>query len=446
MSIICLRQRTGWDILEQMEQIWHIKGGRIIDPASGRNEISDVFIKNGAIAPLPSKIPANATVIDAMGLIVTPGFIDVHVHLREPGNETAETIYSGSRAAARGGFTSVVAMPNTEPSIDSPAVISSTIDVARHTGLVQVLPSACITSGRRGRDITDIRALRHAGAVAFTDDGTTVTDDRVMAQAMRICSELNVPVMDHALDPALSSGGVMHDGIRSRQLGLPGIPAAAEFRIVERDIRLAEETGCTVHIQHVSSSVSVDLIRKAVARGLKVSGEATPHHIALTDMNVMADDANFKMSPPVRSEEDRKAIIAGVADGTLQVLATDHAPHTSRDKSKGFISAPFGIIGLETAVGLTYTLLVKSNTMSLIDWIRRWTTGPARLLGWKEAPGLDIGRPADITILDISSEWIVDSNQFSSKSRNTPFNGRRLTGRAMYTLLNGRMTWSSVNK
>jgi len=446
MSIICLRQENGCDIVLEMEQIWHIKGGYIVDPSSSRNEISDLYIKDGVIAPIPREIPSNINVIDANGLVVTPGLIDIHVHLRDPGNEAAETIDSGSRAAARGGFTTIVAMPNTEPPIDSPAGIARTIAAGRKCGLVDILPSACITKGRHGTELADIRNLKLAGAAAFTDDGATVTNDNIMDQAMTICSELNVPLLDHALDPAVAAGGVMHDGARSRQLRLPGIPSAAEIRIVERDIRLAEKTGCAVHIQHVSTAESVNLIRQAISKGLRVSGEATPHHIALNDSNVTEDSANFKMNPPVRSEEDRKAIIAGVADGTLQILATDHAPHTSHDKNKGFIPAPFGIVGLETAVGITYSLLVKSRVMSLLEWTRRWTIGPGLLLGLKKMPSLSIGSPANVTILDLSSEWTVNSSDFLSKSCNTPFNGRKLTGRALYTLLRGRTTLSLNNK
>ncbi|OGV64346.1 MAG: hypothetical protein A2283_24120 [Lentisphaerae bacterium RIFOXYA12_FULL_48_11] len=426
-----------------MQKSLYIRGGLLVDPESGTEEASDLYIKNGYITPAPSHIPADAVIIDAKDLVVTPGLIDVHVHLREPGNEAAETIDSGSKTAAKGGFTSIVSMPNTDPATDSPELVSMIKGKGTLCGHVRVMPSGCITKGRQGKELADLEGMAKSGAVAFTDDGSTVTSDTIMADGMRLAAKLEKPVLDHALDPAIAAKGVMHDGARSRQLSLPGIPSRAESEIVERDIRLAGKTGCVVHIQHVSTSESVDLIRRAISMGLKVSGEATPHHLALTDEEVLAEDANFKMNPPVRSVSDRAAILSAVADGTISVLATDHAPHTSEAKKKSFITAPFGIIGLETAVGITYNLLVKSGKMTLIEWLRRWTTGPARVLG-QPAPNLKYGSPADITIFDLNSEWTVDSRHFISKSRNMPFNGRRLTGKAVYTILKGKLTWNAT--
>lgn len=428
-----------------MKTSWYIRGGAIIDPVAGTETVADLFISDGLITNLPSAIPPGAGIIEAGGLILVPGFIDVHVHLREPGNEAAETIESGSRAAAKGGFTAVVAMPNTTPPIDEPDMISQVLEAGGKHRLVDVLPSGCITKGRCGKEVAGLRAMAAAGAVAFTDDGATVTDDSVMADAMKICRDLDKCILDHALDPAIAGKGIMHEGEQSRRLHFPGIPSLAESRMVERDIRLAEETGCAVHIQHISARESVVLIRKAIERGLRVSGEATPHHIALNDSDVVAENADFKMNPPVRSEDDRLAIISAVADGTLQIIATDHAPHTEKDKEKGFFSAPFGVVGLETAVGISYSCLVKTGAMSLTEWVRRWTTGPAKILGLP-APQLKTGRPANLAILDLNSTWTVNSTDFLSKSRNTPFEGRMITGRAVYTFLNGVLTWNDVKR
>lgn len=425
-----------------MQKSIYIRGGLLVDPESGTERASDLYITDGLITPAPAWVSSDAIIIEAKGLVVTPGFIDVHVHLREPGNEAAETIESGSKAAAKGGFTSIVSMPNTDPATDSPELISMIEGKGTACGHVRVMPSGCITRERLGRELADLAGMAKSGAVAFTDDGATVSSDAIMANGMTLAAKLGKPIFDHALDPEIAAKGVMHEGSKSKELSLPGIPSRAEFKIVERDIRLAGQTGCMVHIQHVSAEESVDLIRGAKLKGLKVSGEATPHHLALTDADVNAEDANFKMNPPVRAEHDRAAILSAVADGTISVLATDHAPHTSEAKRKGFIPAPFGIIGLETAVGITYSLLVKSGRMTLVDWIRRWTTGPASVLG-QPAPNLKCDSPADITILDLNTEWTVDSKHFLSKSRNMPFNGRMLTGQAIYTILGGKLTWKA---
>jgi dihydroorotase len=426
-----------------MNNTWFINQGRIIDPVNRRDEIADLFIKDGVIATVPKKVPAGVPVVNAAGLVVAPGLIDLHVHFREPGNENAETIESGCRAAAHGGFTTVVIMPNTTPATDNAGMISAIRAKAESIGLVTVLPTGCITRDRRGTELAELAAMAKAGAVAFTDDGSTVPDGKLMANAMKAAKMLGIVVMDHALDPALAGNGVMHEGNRSRKLGLPGIPSAAESEIVKRDIALAEETGCRIHIQHVSAKESVELIREARRRGLPVSGEATPHHLALIDDDVTGADTNMKVNPPVRSKADRQAILAAVADGTLEILATDHAPHTGEDKSKGFIKAPFGMVGLETAVGVTFTLLVKSGLMSINDWLARWTAGPAHVLGL-QSPSLSGGQPADLVLLDLESGWTVNAADFLSKSRNTPFNGRKLSGRAVCTFHAGLMTWNGL--
>jgi dihydroorotase len=426
-----------------MKDYWLIKNGRIIDPVTGRDEIGDLFISDGKIAPLPDNPPLDVQEVDATGFVVVPGLIDLHVHFREPGDEQAETIESGSKAAARGGFTTVVAMPNTSPVIDNAEMVQLVRRRSKAAGLVRVLPSGCITKNRCGLELADLAGMAKAGAVAFTDDGLTVRGEKLMAQAASRAKTIGLPIMDHALDLAIAGRGVMHEGERSAELDLPGIPSLAEVEIVRRDMILAVRTGCRIHIQHVSCAESVDLIRQAKKAGVPVSGEATPHHLALTDLDVTGDNANLKMNPPLRTEIDRESIYAAVADGTLGVLATDHAPHLEEEKAKDFVSAPFGVVGLETAVGVTFTLLVKAGTMSVKDWLSRWTIGPAKVLGIRP-PSLAVGEPADLTILDLDSEWIVRSRTFLSKSRNTPFEGRKLVGRSVLTLHRGTLTWQET--
>jgi dihydroorotase len=418
---------------------WIIRNGRIVDPVRGRETIGDLYITGGVFSATP---PAHASVqeFDATGLCVVPGLIDLHVHFREPGHEEAETILTGALAAARGGFTTVVTMPNTTPATDTPDLIAFTRSRAQAASAVRVLPGGALTVARRGLAVADLRGMVAAGACAFTDDGTTPTDEGVLTHALSLARDLHKPFLDHAQDPRLAADGVMHAGARSAELNLPGIPAAAEVRAVERDIRLCAQTGCAVHIQHLSTAAAVECIRAARARGLPITAEATPHHLALTDRDVDGRDANFKMNPPIRSEADRQAILSAVVDGTIQALATDHAPHAANRKAQGFIAAPFGIVGLETAVGITYDLLVASGRMSLIEWFRRWTLGPAEALALPP-PGFQPGAPGDVTLLDLDTAWTVDPSRFLSKSRNTPFARRRLHGHAVLTLLSGRQTW-----
>lgn len=423
------------------QPIW-IRNARLIDPVSGRDEPGDLYVDGECIASLPARMPDAVTEIDGTGLVLAPGFIDIHVHLREPGGEGAETIATGSMAAARGGFTTIVAMPNTRPSIDTPSRVSFVRYRGEEVGRVRVLPAACITRNRAGEAPVPFESLRDAGAVAFTDDGSTVQSDEVMRRAMERAAERDLLIMDHAQDRRMEQqGGVLHDGDAARRFGLPGIPSEAEIRIVERDIRCAEETGCRLHIQHVSAAESVERLRAARARGVRVTAEATPHHIALCDEDIdpMRPDC-FKMNPPLRSARDREAIIGGVMDGTLGIFATDHAPHTPDAKNRGFLHAPFGVVGLETAVGVTYTRLVRNGRMGLAEWIRRWTVEPARVLGRPE-PFLRPGQPADLVLLDLENEWVVRADAFASRSRNTPFDGWRLAGRAMCTICAGRISW-----
>ncbi len=424
-----------------MKNIFLIKGVRILDPVAKIDAIRDLFIENGRFSAVPNPLPGDLKIIDARGLAAAPGFMDLHVHLREPGNEAAETVSSGCLSAARGGFTTIVVMPNTNPPLDSPAEVQALASRARTAGLIHVLPAPCITLGRAGHEVADLAALDQVGAVAFTDDGCTISNDAVMESAMRKAAQLHRPVMDHALDPKLAGHGVMHDGHTSKQLGLPGIPSEAETVTVDRDIRLSRKTGCAVHIQHLSAAGSVELIRTAQKDGLPVTAELTPHHLALTDADVDPSKPEcFKMNPPVRSEADRSALIQGLLDGTLTCFATDHAPHTAATKAKGFLAAPFGVVGLETAAGITYTLLVNKGLMTALDWVARWTTAPARIIGLTP-PSLAIGAPANLVLLDLNSEWVVNENDFASKSRNTPFSGWRLTGRAVKTFCDGRLVF-----
>lgn len=423
-----------------MNTTWLITGGRIVDPATNRDEVADLYVHNGVITPLPATLPPDTPRIPASGKIVAPGLMDLHVHFREPGGEAAETIASGSRAAARGGFTTVVTMPNTHPPVDTPERVAYQLEQGRTTGLATVLPSACLTQGRAGTEPVSAEALAEAGAVALTDDGATVADNNVMQAIMSHARAAGLLVMDHALDPTLTGNGVMHEGTAATALGLPGIPARAETAIVQRDIALAETTGCLLHIQHTSCSATVDMIRSARKRGLPVSGEVTPHHLALTDAVVQTNNTAFKMSPPLRTEEDRLALIEGLADGTLQALATDHAPHTAAAKAAPFTTAPFGVVGLETAVGVTYEHLVRSGPLSVLQWLELWTTGPAAILR-RTPPSLSPNAPADLTILDLDTQWTVHTDQFASGSSNTPFAGHTLTGHAVCTLREGRITW-----
>lgn len=415
-----------------------IKDVRTLDPTTGVDELRDIFVAEGRIEATP---PPDAQVISGHGKLLIPGLIDLHVHLREPGGEESETLETGSRAAARGGFTTIVAMPNTRPAHDTAETVGFVLRRGTEIGRTRILPSGAITIDRKGKELTNLAALAGAGAVAFSDDGTTVQDDALMRRAMDVARDLNRPIMDHAQDNLIErEGGVMHEGEVSKGLGLPGIPTFAEERIIRRDIELAEATGCALHIQHVTSRNGTELIRAARARGVSVTGELTPHHLTLCDEDVDPKNTSFKMNPPLRSRDDRDALEAALLDGTLSCFATDHAPHSADKKARGFLKAPFGIVGLETAVGLTWTHLVRSNKMTAMDWLRRWTTEPAKIIG-RPHPTLTPGAIADLTLLDVASPWVVHPNEFATKSHNTPFAGRTLYGRAVATWLNGRLVW-----
>ena len=415
-----------------------ISNGRIIDPANGRDEIADLFIAEGKIAATAKD--REAEVIDAKGLVVAPGLIDLHVHLREPGFGWKETIETGARAAAAGGFTTIVCMPNTSPAADSPATITW-IRRAAERACVNVLPSGAISKGLMGEELAPIGSLKQAGVVAITDDGHCVQNNELMRRAVEYARMVGVPVLDHCQDYNLVGNGVVHEGYWSTLLGLPGWPSIGEEVIVMRNVLLADCCDHRVHCQHVSAAGSVRILREARARGVKISGEICPHHIALTDEAIQNFNTNYKMNPPLRSKEDVAALLEGIADGTIEILCSDHAPHAQFEKEVEFDAAPFGIVGLETELGLFLDLLVhKNKTIELPRLIEMYTVNPARLLQI-EAGTLSVGRAADITLIDPDLEWTVDAAQFQSISRNTPFDGWKLKGRAVRTIVGGNTVW-----
>jgi len=412
-----------------------LRGGRVIDPAANRDDIADVGILDGILVP-PEGL-SSCPVHDVAGLVVAPGFIDLHVHLRDPGQTHKEDIASGTRAAAAGGFTTIVAMPNTSPVVDCPEVLEDILARAAAHAIVRVLHSACLSRGAAGGDLTDMVALRDAGAVMLTDDGRCIQDEDRMREAVLRAKSAGLIVGDHCESAERAAGGVLHAGSAAREMGLPGIPHAAEDEIVARNIRLAEETGWHIHIQHVSTAGAVELLRAARSRGVAVSAEATPHHICLTDTACLEYGTNAKMNPPLRQESDRLAVIKGLRDGTIGALATDHAPHAAEEKARPFAQAPFGIIGLETAVPLCLTELHRKGVLSLPQLVALFTCGPRDILGLP-CGTLAIGSQADITIFDPDAEHTLDVAASQSKSRNCPFHGWHCRGRVCGTIVGGR--------
>ena len=420
-----------------------IRNGRVIDPANKRDEVADLAIVDGRIAEHSEISDQQSEIdeIDATNLIVCPGLIDIHVHLREPGFSHKETIESGARAAVAGGFTTIVCMPNTSPAADNPSTIAWIKDRASQTACVNVLPTGAISKDIAGEELAPIGSLARAGVVAITDDGHCVQNTELMRRATEYAGMVGLPVLDHCQDYCLVGDGVANEGFWSTLLGLPGWPAAGEEAIVTRNILLAEDCDHHIHCQHISAAGSVRLIREARARGVKVSGEVCPHHIALTDESIQNFDTNYKMNPPLRSQADVDAILEGIADGTLSILCSDHSPHAGFEKEVEFDAAPFGIIGLETELSLFIDLLVhKHRKIDIVRLIEMYTVEPAKLL--KLAVGsLSIGAAADVTLIDPDLEWTVKIDNFQSAARNSPFDGWKLKGRAVRTIVGGKTVW-----
>jgi dihydroorotase len=424
-----------------------LRGGRVIDPSAGIDAVTDVLLDDGIVKGVGQDlgVPDGADVRDVSGFVVCPGLIDLHVHLREPGGEHRETIRTGARAAAAGGFTAVCAMPNTDPPVDDPAAVGFVRAEGLRSGGARVYPTGAVSVEQKGERLTQIGEMVDAGAVAITDDGRPVMDAGLMRLALSYARTLGIPVASHCEDISLSRGGSMNEGLMSTTLGIIGIPNAAEDVMIARDIILAELTGGRLHVQHVSTRRGVEMIRTAKARGISVTAEGTPHHFTLTDDAVEGYRTEAKVNPPLRSAADRDAVIAGVADGTLDVIATDHAPHHYDEKEQAFDDAPFGLIGLETALGLVITELVDKGVLTLAQLVDRMSCAPARAFA---LPGGTLGRgaPADVTVFDSQAEWQVDPTAFLSKSRNTPFAGRSLRGRAVLTIVDGRVVHDAVQR
>ena len=416
-----------------------IKNGRVLDPATGSDSTQDVLLAGDRIEKIAASISApDAEVFDAKGLIVTPGFIDLHCHLREPGQEMSETIETGTRSAARGGFTAVCCMPNTQPVNDNASITRGIVERALKVGGVRVWPIGAASVGSKGEALAEIAAMKDAGIVAVSDDGKPVATARLMRQVMDYCSTLDLPVIDHCEDPSLFAGGVMREGPRSIRLGLQGIPAQSESICAGRDVELAGLTRARLHIAHMSTTGALEYVRYAKKNGLKVTCEVTPHHFTLIDEDVKYD-TNYKMNPPLASREDRDALIAGLVDGTVDAIATDHAPHHPASKDVEFDRAPFGITGFETALALGLGQLVHTGKMKLMRLVELFTTGPARVLGRERK--IAAGQVTDITIFSTDQPWTYQVADSPSKSRNTPFDGRTFRGGPAATIVSGRIIW-----
>jgi dihydroorotase len=419
-----------------------IKNGRVIDPSSRTDETLDILIENGKIKAISPRIDLKeAEIIDASRLVVAPGFIDMHVHLREPGEEHKEDIATGSLAAARGGFTSICCMPNTRPPNDNSGITEYIIEEARKRAVVNIYPVAAITRGLAGEELTDMADLSQAGAIAFSDDGQPVANSLVMRRALEYSLLLDKLIIDHCEDKNLSMGGVMHEGEISLRLGLSGMPAAAEEIMIARDIILAQLTRARLHVAHLSTKGGIELVRLAKKKGIPVTAEVTPHHLILSDENLVNYNPNFKVNPPLRSAEHRQALLEGLKDGTIDVIATDHAPHTPEEKDVEFDLAPFGLIGLETAVSLMLDRFVHKNIISLERLIDLMSCRPAQLLGLKNKGKIAPGADADLTILNLRQEVVIDVERFASKSRNCPFHGWKLKGAVAFTIVGGKIVY-----
>ena len=422
-----------------------IQNGRLIDPANSLDEIAGLFIEDGIICGIgdnTASISGDYHVLNAGGMVVCPGFIDLHCHLRQPGFEEKETIATGTVAATRGGFTTVCCMPNTQPPIATPETVQQVIDIAWKESKIRVLPVAAVTVGRKGEELADLVALHDAGAIGFSDDGSPVANTDIMRRALEAGKSLNVPIIDHCEDLDLAHGGLVHDGAVASKMGYRGIPSAAEERMVERDIELAGQTGGWIHIAHVSSYGSVELIRRARRDGIRITAEVTPHHLTLTEQAVLEGGTAAKVNPPLRTEADRQGLIAGLREGVIDIIATDHAPHTAADKDCAFQEAAFGISGFETALGCLMAL-VRAGDLDIYTLVSRLTGDPARILNNKSIGTMKVGSPAEITIFDPNAEWKVDTVGFASKGENNPFKGKTLIGKIMYTLRSGEIIYQA---
>lgn len=425
--------------------LW-IKNGHLLDPANNRDEVCDIYIKNGKVAGIGSLSldrvaeETGLTVIDATGKYVMPGFLDLHVHLREPGFEYKETIRTGTQAMAKGGFTAVCPMPNTKPATDSPEMIRRILKIAKKDSPIHVYPVGAVTKGQQGEEMTDIAGMVRAGAKAISEDGKSVMNAKLYREAMKEAAKAGIPVMAHCEDKNMVGKGAMNAGVRAEELGIQGITNAVEDVIVARDILLAKETGAKLHLCHCSTEDSVKMLRAAKQDGLNVSGEVCPHHFALTEEDIPADDANYKMNPPLRASTDVEELRRGLSEGVMEAISTDHAPHGEEEKKQSIADAPFGIVGSETAYALAVTYLVKKGYLTPMQLVERMSMNPCQILG---VPGgnLEVGMPADITIADMDSEYSIDKETFLSKGKNTPFHGIVVNGRVYYTIVGGEIVY-----
>jgi dihydroorotase len=420
-----------------------IRGGRIIDPSQGLDLVGDILILEGKVAQMGQIPSGDYPVLQASGLVISAGFIDLHSHLRQPGFEDKETIATGTKAAAKGGFTTICCMPNTEPPVDSRLMVEYIVNVARAEGAIRVLPIGCITRGRKGEELSEMDELARAGVVAFSDDGNPVSDAHLMRHALEYSCLFGLPIIEHCEELSLSAGGAMNEGVISTRLGLRGIPSAAEEVMVARDIALAELTGAHLHIAHTSTKGSVELIRRAKEQGLKVTAEVTPHHLTLTEERVLSPityNTNAKVNPPLRTGNDIEALLCGLREGVIDAIATDHSPHTIADKLCEFASAPFGISGFESALGSLLSL-VHRGKLSLNLLLSKLTVEPARILNRDDIGTLKVGACGDVVIFDPEAEWLVDPEEFLSKGKNTPLAGEILKGKVMATVFGGEIVY-----
>lgn len=416
-----------------------IKHGRLIDPASGIDGIMDLLIENGKVASIGADLSGeDAAVIDAAGLVVSPGLVDIHVHLREPGFEYKETIETGCAAAARGGVTSIACMPNTKPVVDTPELVAFVQKRAEKACGVCVFPIAAVSKGQRGKELTDGDALAAAGVTALSDDGVPIQDANLMRDALIMARRHQLPILSHCEDAGMVCNYAVNEGVVSKALGIPGRPAIAEDLMVMRDAMLAEETGSAVHICHVSTARSVEIVRRHKARGVKITCETCPQYFTLTEEEVLKQGTLARVNPPLRTKEDKQAIIDGLLDGTIDAIVTDHAPHSAEEKSRPLPEAPSGMVGLETSLGITLTALYHTGKLSLSDVLSKMTVEPSRILGIQKGC-LNVGADGDVVIFDLNEEWVVDPGEFASKGRNTPFGGHKLKGRVKYTIVGGKV-------